>query len=604
MNVEGMGIAKLKLEISKTDLLQDHINYGDKEPIWDGHVYVYSDPSKRNECFLGRVPVQVKSRTTDNKKTYKNTEYFVFDMSLTDAKAFLEDGGVIYFVCFVNKISGDVDIFYSKLLPVDLITLIDACEGKKNKRCKFKKFPAEKEEQQNLFFEFLNDRDNQRAVKQTGILSEEQLREAGYNQIFFESICTNPLDLVGKETYLYAKNSINSIACSGLRQILSIDLNVEKLELKVGETVFFSGGHIFKDAEKQEIIFGDGAIKFPVENATIPRIIFNVFGSLNQHMQCIDFLIQLAEKQVFSIDSLKFNLINDTEQAESREKDLNDLKRNKQVLIAIKHMLDELGVSIDPILTDDTMINSLYIVSQSYLNDWPISLSGVNPTMLVRIKLTEKDYILFVAIPTDDRQYILKRLEDYKTEITVEVKKQDTNEIVAMLNMPHLLLLNEIDYCRAVNLNIEEINQKAISYLSGDFLDAKINFLLIHYWFKLVKAFDLTHKEIYIIKAKEFLDAITKSGCTDADLMDSLKINYWQLTKRQRKLSDAEQKEIMNFEKGLNVLETSSIQTKELFIAAKVLLDDKQTAINEIKKLPEDRQKIFKNYPLYYFISD
>ena len=35
----------------------------DKEPIWDGHFYLYSNPDAKKEHFIGRVPAQIKGKS-------------------------------------------------------------------------------------------------------------------------------------------------------------------------------------------------------------------------------------------------------------------------------------------------------------------------------------------------------------------------------------------------------------------------------------------------------------------------------------------------------------------------------------------------------------
>lgn len=55
MDIEKLATSAIEDVISKTDYISSYVNNGDKEPCWDGHLYAYSDTSKKNCYFKGRV---------------------------------------------------------------------------------------------------------------------------------------------------------------------------------------------------------------------------------------------------------------------------------------------------------------------------------------------------------------------------------------------------------------------------------------------------------------------------------------------------------------------------------------------------------------------
>ena len=61
MDLEIMATSALKRSIAETELLSPFINEKDREPSWDGNIYIYSDCKKTKEN-LKRVPVQVKGK--------------------------------------------------------------------------------------------------------------------------------------------------------------------------------------------------------------------------------------------------------------------------------------------------------------------------------------------------------------------------------------------------------------------------------------------------------------------------------------------------------------------------------------------------------------
>ena len=46
MDLEKLATSAIEKEIAKTDLLSSFINSGDKEPCWDGHIYIHEDKNK------------------------------------------------------------------------------------------------------------------------------------------------------------------------------------------------------------------------------------------------------------------------------------------------------------------------------------------------------------------------------------------------------------------------------------------------------------------------------------------------------------------------------------------------------------------------------
>lgn len=51
MDLEKIATASVKTSISITDELSSFINDGDKEPSWDGNIYIYANKDKRKESI-------------------------------------------------------------------------------------------------------------------------------------------------------------------------------------------------------------------------------------------------------------------------------------------------------------------------------------------------------------------------------------------------------------------------------------------------------------------------------------------------------------------------------------------------------------------------
>ena len=44
MDIEGLAVSKILSVICKSDYLQAYFNRGDKEPSWDGNIYLFNNP--------------------------------------------------------------------------------------------------------------------------------------------------------------------------------------------------------------------------------------------------------------------------------------------------------------------------------------------------------------------------------------------------------------------------------------------------------------------------------------------------------------------------------------------------------------------------------
>ena len=115
MDIEKMATGALSTCISATETMSPYLNDGDKEPVWDGHIYIYKDKQK-NSANIKRVPVQVKGVQCSVLPAKEPT----FPVKVSDLQNYLDDGGVVLFVIYITKGGLESRIYYSALPPVKL----------------------------------------------------------------------------------------------------------------------------------------------------------------------------------------------------------------------------------------------------------------------------------------------------------------------------------------------------------------------------------------------------------------------------------------------------------------------------------------------------
>ncbi|MDO5479799.1 MAG: hypothetical protein Q4G23_11630 [Clostridia bacterium] len=89
MDFENLATAAVKESIALTATMSPFINDGDKEPVWDGHIYIFADKAKRKEN-IKKVPVQVKGK----KAKDLNQDVISYSLGVSYLQDYLDDGGV------------------------------------------------------------------------------------------------------------------------------------------------------------------------------------------------------------------------------------------------------------------------------------------------------------------------------------------------------------------------------------------------------------------------------------------------------------------------------------------------------------------------------
>lgn len=146
-SIETLSVNAVKNSIVMSELLAQFIADNDKEPSWDGFVYIYGDKSKAKSKLKGRMPVQVKGTECDDHS--KDT--ISFKMPTVDLRNYLYDGGCILFVVYIGNHGLTNKIYYVELTPVKLRKLLEEAKGQDHKTVYLKEFPADNNKKQQSF---------------------------------------------------------------------------------------------------------------------------------------------------------------------------------------------------------------------------------------------------------------------------------------------------------------------------------------------------------------------------------------------------------------------------------------------------------------------
>ncbi len=260
MDLEKIATASVKTSISITDELSSFINDGDKEPSWDGNIYIYANKDKRKES-IKKVPVQVKGKQSDDF----SLDTIKYPVTVVDLENYLNDGGVVFFVVYISKDGRDTKIYYSCLLPVKIRNILDR-NIKKNKKLiiEFNSFPEDNAEKVSLFLNFYDHMKKQTSFAKTTLHSLDELEKQGvlegvtfYANNYGKSNINNYNLLFEDEIYMYAHIKGSAVPQPLLDMPLDLHIaeNVET-EIGVNGKVYYTGFQRIRSKDKAVLTIG------------------------------------------------------------------------------------------------------------------------------------------------------------------------------------------------------------------------------------------------------------------------------------------------------------------------------------------------------------
>lgn len=309
--IEQLAVNKLKRSILSCPLLQAFISEGDKTPSWDGEVYVYasSDKHKKKQNIYGRVPVQVKGKTSQNLS--KNS--ISFPVKVADLNNYCNDGGVVFIVVYIkgNTHHKEHRIYYKSLLPFDLNRELPLAKGQKSKSIKLESFPEDDATAvTNIFRSFVHDAKKQGGTVDETILSLEDLmkKEIPIDGLSFETIGVEPWN-VGKyltthEVFLYAKPQgfniqlpIDKISIPGIDGIV-------KGPVTVNDEVFYSNYRITYWKGEVTVQIGKSFVCKGIDEEEV-CLTYKEKGTLDERICALRFSVAMLEHEHFFLNGSK-----------------------------------------------------------------------------------------------------------------------------------------------------------------------------------------------------------------------------------------------------------------------------------------------------------
>ena len=598
MDIEKLATSAVDASISKTERLSSFINSGDKEPCWDGNIYIH-EGKNHNKKNIKRVSAQVKGKLVRSKDVKDKIKY---QISYDDLNAYMMNGGTMFFVVYLNcKTGEELQIYYASLLPLRIKKIISTIKTRYS--IQFKKFPYDNIQKTELLLNFYNDALRQTSFAGREIPSIEELSKSG----LLESISFHYTGLVknisptmlpkmmdGKSLTLYANIKGNSIPIpieyyDSINQIqMQCDNN---WPVSVADTKFYDDYKIVTTADHFELHIGSCLrVVFPIfdeEQETVDSINvkIDIKGTLRERITGVSFVLASIKEGMFYIGEypMKFDMSED----DLEKIDIHFLESSLNSYRRVQEFLDNLNVKIDLDFDNCTVedIRKLNILVPAIENKMIVNEQIDDSSAQLKKVVIANINLAVICISETSGGY---RIFDYfGNHFNVDWLSTEDEK---PLRISQFSMINSEDFLELSNLNLKEV--------VSDFDRIEANSLSVEFanktMLEILKAYDVSSSEDLLLAAKEISAWIKLNAEYVPE--DVSTINELQIVLRERALS---------FEEKLKLHRIIENSNDSFFRAgAFLLLKEYNEVVDIFKTFTDEQLDTFKSFPIYRFYKD
>lgn len=483
--IEASAVGSVHSKLNDTGFINvSDIKEGDKFPIWDGNILVYSsDKQKNNETIRYKIPIQIKGTEAKIEKSLK------YNIRTNDLKKYCKDGGVLYFV--VQVIRGHSEnnkVFYTDLLPAKIKRLLQNKEKNGKISIDFKNLPSSREELVNLIFNFGLNRG-----KQADFIPIDKYTLADFKEIclhYETPFKTTPNDiLLNFSGYAYGyKDNIPypfEIPKGAISHTISVPLKIS-----INETECFKNCELRKDINTLTLIINHN-IEFIYNNEN-KNVKCNLLlqGTLHNYIESTKFLLEVHKYRHFYINGYK-------QDCPFEKDDTSILESNLKYYEELKKAFDESGVKEDIELhqfSENDNKNATILIN-AFVYNQDIALKTDAEGYVLDFHILDKT-ITCLAFRNKAGKYNFKR---FPIEGIVTVEKNGN-----LLKVPSILMLKRQHLKNSINIQIDSFLNYIKKYpISPCYLDIVNETVL-----ELMAAYDDINKDSLLDTAESIINWI------------------------------------------------------------------------------------------------
>lgn len=569
--IEKSAVNSVETALLETGYVDTFINTGDKEPIWDGSVYLYQDNThKDNEHLYGRISTQVKGTEAKIENSLK------YNVSVSDLKHYLKDGGVLYFVVQVDlQHTANNKIFYCNLDPFHIKQYL----SKKNKakvQVDIKPLPQNPQEVIEILYNFYMHLQKQRAF--CLLKDDVPQKEFGITNITIPY--SSPFKDIDIEKVLLNLDSVSYINKDGIdypfEEVKPGDISAIKTfnqDVSVNGKVYFHQYEILRSKYGMELIIGK-FIKLKLKEGEKITYTYETKGTLSECIHNLTFFIESMKYNSIFLGDQSITLDFESKGIEALESKLRFLQKLQKAL-DLCHLEKELQLEN---LTDEDYRN-IQILTQALIDhkDFGMQVPDDTLSFLFNVVVCKQRILCFARREVNGRY----NLEAFSTDLpAMGEHNRKKYRISPYTILKHYNLVN------VINLNFSnalvDIKKFGISEI---YLGWVNNFVL-----QLLLAYDESKEVILLKTAKEVMNWVIEQS-KDKKSEIPYKLNLLQCKYREGILFNEEDTDYLH-----HILESDSDSACKF--GAYVLLKDPYAA-KHFDKLDVKIQENIVKMPIY-----
>lgn len=593
--IEEKALNHFKSFIEDSKVISQFIADNDKEPCWDGHLYLYADGIKDKEHLQGRVPVQIKGTEVDSFVTKK----WKYKLEKADLKAYLEEP-TFFIVCQVKRDSKERMLFFRELLPNLVNKLLRDMGNNETRKTLFHPLTDNLKEFEDQLMAFLGNSKKMISFAHSDLLSMEEALKKGIKEFSF-IVPTKYADrlhlmkyLSTHSSYIYAKISkeldVDMPLSNGPgRFIFQWD---DDGEVRVGDRVYFEGYH--NEIKEGRIIIKIGnvmTINMPMDNTDKEQTTVKLTTKakyLKESINEAEFGVALNDTGVLSVGKLDLKMnVHEKEYVE-------ELRQKLMWWKELDNVLDKLHVTkpFDLTAITDGQGKLIDLLIETVGKGNMVNLPGQETTLLFweigNIKL-----LLWCAVGKDG-MCAIGDFFDRSIRIAYKISEDET------------------------------INVSPYSYLQLDKLWEKVDNIDFDSIIASAEEAARQHEYCYMMSNYDVLAMITAADAlekTDVErskklLEEALKLDEWLIEKeikdKMRPLHIINKMQILKRQRELTVDERQTLEdmlneefAEDMVKAGVYLLLDRQGDFQQLfEKMQEDEKKSVKEFPIWRFVRE
>ena len=593
--IEEKALNHFKSFIEDSKVISQFIADNDKEPCWDGHLYLYADGIRDKEHLQGRVPIQIKGTEVGRFVTKK----WKFKLEKADLKAYLEEP-TFFIVCQVKKDSKERMLFFRELLP-DLVNKLLRDMGKNATRMTlFHPLTEDLKEFEDQLMVFLSNSKKMISFAHSKLLSMEEALKKGVKEFSFiaPSKYVDRLQLMKylstHSSYIYAKISkeldVDMPLSNGPgRFIFQRD---DDGEVRVGDKVYFKGYH--NEIKDGRIIIKIGnvmTINMPMDNTDVEQATVKLTTKakyLKESINEAEFGVALNDTGVLSVGMLNLQMkVHEKEYVEELRQKLIRWKELDNVLEKL-HVTKPFDLTA---ITDDQG-KLIDLLIETVGNGNMVNLPGQETTLLL-LEIGNIKLLLWCAVGKDG-MCAIGDFFDRSIRIVYKISEDET------------------------------INVSPYSYLQLDKLWEKVDNIDFDNIISSAEEAARQHEYCYMMSNYDVLAMITAADAlekTDVErskklLEEALKLDEWLIGKEpkdeMRPLHIINKMQIMKRQRELTADERQTLEDMlndefagDMVKAGVYLLLDRQEEFQQLfETMQEDEKKSVKECPIWRFVRE